>query len=78
MKAEKYVITTEGSAEPIKMVRWGFGAAGEEIQKLLTDAAVNLVRVEVSGLNKFANFGRDKIWRLLDIKQKLKGLTAVD
>jgi len=39
---------------------------------------VKLVRIEVSGLNKFAVFGRDKIWRLLDIKQKIKGLTAVD
>jgi hypothetical protein len=78
VKAEKYVITTEGSSEPIRLVRWGFGAAGEEIQKLLTDGTVKLVRVEVTGLNKFAVFGRDKIWRLLDIKQKIKGLTSVD
>ena len=78
MKAEKYVITAEGTPEPLKLVRWGFGAAGEEIQKLLTDMNVKLVRIEVSGLNKFAVFGRDKIWRLLDIKQKIKGLTAVD
>lgn len=78
VKAEKYVITTEGTGEPIKIVRWGFGAAGEEIQKLLTDSAVTLVRIEVTGTIKAAVFGRDKEWRLLDIKQKIKSLTSVD
>jgi hypothetical protein len=78
VKAEKYIITTEGNEHPIKVVRWGFGAAGEEIQKILCDASVKIVRITVVGPEKQTFFGRDKEWRLLDIKQKIKSLTTPD
>lgn len=78
MKAEKYVITTEGAAEPIRIIRWGFGAAGEEIQKLLADVRVKLIRIQVADMNKATVFIKDREWRLLDIKQKIKSLTTPD
>ncbi len=77
MKAEKYVITTEGGVTPIKITRFGFGVAGEEIQKLLlTDA--KLIRVFVVGPNKETLFDKEREWRLHDIKQRIKNLTYVD
>jgi hypothetical protein len=76
--AEKYIITTEGSGEPLTVVRYGFGAAGEEIQKLLAKQDVTKVLVDVHGHNKHTHFSKDKNWRLLDIKQKVKNLTLVD
>jgi hypothetical protein len=78
VKAEKYIITTEGNEHPLKVTRWGFGAAGEEIQKMLTDPSVKVVRIFVVGPDKQTFFGRDKEWRLLDIKQKIKSLTTPD
>jgi hypothetical protein len=77
MKFEKYLITSEGTETPVSIVRWGFGVAGEEIQRLLlTDA--KQIRVKVVGPEKEILFGKDKEWRLLDIKQRVKNLTHVD
>lgn len=76
--AEKYIITAEGTAEPLTVVRYGFGAAGEEIQKLLLSEGVKKIVVDVHGRNKRTEFGKDKVWRLLDIKQRVKNLTLVD
>ena len=79
MKAEKYIITTEGVETPIRITRMGFGAAGEEVQKYLSEGAP-AVRVHVVGPEKQILFAKekDKDWRLHDIKQRIKGLTAVD
>src|SRR5579872_4429676 len=77
VKAEKYIITTEGVEKPARIVRMGFGIAGEEVQQFLSNGAP-LVRVHVVGPEKEAIFTRekDKEWRLHDIKQRIKGLTA--
>ncbi len=77
MKAEKYIITTEGVEKPERITRMGFGIAGEEVQKFLSEGAPT-VRVHVVGPEKEAVFIREKEkeWRLHDIKQRIKGLTA--
>ena len=77
MKAEKYIITTEGVEKPVRITRMGFGIAGEEVQKYLSEGAP-IVRVHVVGPEKSAIFSKekDKEWRLHDIKQRIKGLTA--
>jgi hypothetical protein len=76
VKAEKYIITTEGVEKPSRIVRMGFGIAGEEVQKFLSDGAP-IVRVHVVGPEKDVLFAREKgkEWRLHDIKQRIKGLT---
>ena len=77
MKFEKYLISSEGTETPVQIVRWGFGVAGEEIQKLLlTDA--KQIRIKVIGPDKETVFVKDKEWRLHDIKQRIKNLTHVD
>ena len=77
LKAEKYIITTEGVEKPARIVRMGFGIAGEEVQQFLNDGAP-VVRVHVVGPEKDAIFTKEKEkdWRLHDIKQRIKGLTA--
>lgn len=77
MKAEKYIITTEGVEKPERIIRMGFGIAGEEVQKFLSDGAP-IVRVHVVGPEKFVLFTKEKEkeWRLHDIKQRIKSLTA--
>jgi hypothetical protein len=77
VKAEKYIITTEGVEKPERIIRMGFGIAGEEVQKFLSEGAP-IVRVHVVGPEKNAIFSKekDKEWRLHDIKQRIKGLTA--
>ena len=77
MKAEKYIITTEGVEKPARIIRMGFGIAGEEVQQFLIDGAP-VVRVHVVGPEKEAIFSKekDKEWRLHDIKQRIKGLTS--
>ena len=77
MKAEKYIITTEGVESPARITRMGFGIAGEEVQKFLSEGAP-IVRVHVVGPEKEAIFSKEKEkeWRLHDIKQRIKGLTA--
>ena len=77
VKAEKYIITTEGVEKTIRITRMGFGVAGEEVQKYLGEG-VPTVRVHVVGPEKECVFGKDKEWRLHDIKQRIKSLTAVD
>lgn len=79
MKAEKYIITTEGVENPARITRMGFGIAGEEVQQFLTDGAPT-VRVHVVGPEKECVFAREKgkDWRLHDIKQRIKGLTMQD
>ena len=76
MKAEKYIITTEGVETPARIIRMGYGIAGEEVQQFLSEGAPT-VRVHVVGPEKEAIFSREKEkeWRLHDIKQRIKGLT---
>jgi hypothetical protein len=79
VKAEKYIITTEGVEKPERIIRMGFGIAGEEVQKFLSEGAP-LVRVHVVGPEKEATFAKEKgkEIRLHDIKQRIKGLTLQD
>jgi hypothetical protein len=80
VKAEKYLIVTESSAPALPIVskvRFGFGAAGEEVQKLLT-TGVERVRVRIDGTALETVFASARPWRLLDIKQRIKGLSATD
>jgi len=79
VKAEKYIITTEGVEKPSRIIRMGFGIAGEEVQKFLSEGAP-VVRVHVVGPEKFALFSKEKgkELRLHDIKQRIKGLTLQD
>ena len=87
MKAEKYLIVTESIltsvtdaggaviALPIAKTRYGFGAAGEEVQKLLA-LGIEKVRVKIDGTPSETIFVNSRPWRLLDIKQRIKGLSA--
>jgi hypothetical protein len=80
VKAEKYLITTEAATPTIPVVskvRFGFGAAGEEVQKLLL-TAVDRVRVRIDSTPIETVFVTARPWRLLDIKQRIKGLSAID
>jgi hypothetical protein len=76
LKAEKYIITTEGVEHPIRITRMGFGVTGEEVQQFLADGAPR-VRVHVVGPEKECTFAKEKGKdpRLHDIKQKIKSLT---
>jgi hypothetical protein len=76
LKAEKYIITTEGVEKPERIVRMGFGIAGEEVQKFLNDGAP-VVRIHVVGPEKECTFikEKNKELRLHDIKQRIKSLT---
>ncbi|GEM_PF-2519925 len=83
MKAEKYLILTdvrpaEPSSEAIQTttrVRFGFGAAGEEVQRVLETNGVERVRVRIDGENREVMFLPGRAQRLLDIKQKIKSLS---
>ncbi len=80
MKAEKYLIVTESVAPTtpvVSKVRFGFGAAGEEVQKLLL-TGVDRVRVKIDGTPLETVFITARPWRLLDIKQRIKSLSAND
>ena len=85
MKAEKYIIMIEAPlkaddgaiATPVTKTRFGFGAAGEEVQKLLA-AGMERIRVRIDGTTSETVFGNTRPWRLLDIKQRIKGLSADD
>ncbi|MEI8134842.1 MAG: hypothetical protein WCH46_07155 [bacterium] len=76
MKAEKYIITTEGTDQPTTISRMGFGVAGEEVQNFLANG-IPKVRVRVVGPEKECTFSREKgkEIRLHDIKQRIKSLT---
>ena len=77
MKAEKYIITTEGVDVPVTITRMGYGIAGEEVQKFLSEGAPR-VRIRVVGPEKETIIIQDRVWRLLDIKQRIKNLTSDD
>ncbi len=77
MKAEKYIITTEGVDVPVTITRMGYGIAGEEVQKFLSEGAPR-VRIRVVGPEKETIIIQDRQWRLLDIKQRIKNLTSDD
>ncbi len=77
MKAEKYIITTEGVEVPVSITRMGYGIAGEEVQKFLSEGAPR-VRIRVVGPEKETIIIQDRQWRLLDIKQRIKNLTSDD
>jgi hypothetical protein len=79
VKAEKYIITTEGGEKNERITRMGFGIAGEEVQNFLSNGAL-AVRVHVVGPEKECVFARErgKEWRLHDIKQRIKNLTATE
>lgn len=79
VKFEKYVIVAEtGLPSPMMKIRFGFGAAGEEVQKLLDMQGVQNIRVRIDGTKLETVFPGGRPWRLLDIKQRLKGLTLID
>jgi hypothetical protein len=79
VKAEKYIITTEGVEKPARITRMGYGIAGEEVQKFLSDGAP-VVRIHVVGPEKECTFTAEKNreWKLHDIKQKIKSLTLAE
>jgi hypothetical protein len=75
MKAEKYLIFIEANGSASSTVRYGFGAAGEEVQKILETPGIEKVRVKIEGTNPEVAFMRDSSTRLVDIKQKIKSLS---
>ncbi len=79
LKAEKYIITTEGMEPVMRITRMGFGVAGEEVQKYLSEGHTKVL-VHVVGPERECAFSKekDKDWRLHDIKQRIKNLTAKD
>jgi ribosomal protein S5 len=75
MKAEKYNIVTEAGGETSMKVRFGFGAAGEEVQKLLEVAGLDRIRVKIEGTTTEVSFIPGRPFRLVDIKQRIKSLS---
>jgi hypothetical protein len=79
VKAEKYVIVTDAEGGQSSMrIRFGFGAAGEEVQKLLESAGTERVRVRIDGAQTEVVFLPGKPQRLVDIKQRIKSLSFDD
>ena len=78
MKAEKYQISIESESGTSMKVRYGFGAAGEEVQRILGTPGIKSIRVRIEGENHEVSFDAAKTWRLLDIKQRIKGLSFED
>ena len=74
VKAEKYVITTERSGESSMRIRFGFGAAGEEVQRLL-ESGVDQIRVRIEGLPSETIFVKGRTMKLVDIKHQIKSLS---
>jgi hypothetical protein len=77
VKAEKYVIVTESSGQSSMRIRFGFGAAGEEVQKLLETGAEQ-IRVRIDGNPSETIFPAGRIYKLVDIKHKIKSLSFPD
>jgi hypothetical protein len=77
VKAEKYVIVTEQSGQSSMRIRFGFGAAGEEVQKLLS-SGVEQIRVRIEGFPSETIFPSGRTYKLLDIKHKIKSLSFPD
>ncbi len=75
MKAEKYLIAIEVKGTTSVRVRYGFGAAGEEVQKLLGLADLDRVLVKIEGQTREVQFIPGRPLRLVDIKSKLKSLS---
>ena len=75
MKFEKYMISIETNGSAAMRIRYGFGAAGEEVQKILELAGIERVRVKIEGANPEVTFLPGGSSRLVDIKQKLKSLS---
>ena len=75
MKAEKYQISIESENGTSMKIRYGFGAAGEEVQKTLVVPGTKAIRVRIEGQNPEVTFDAARTWRLLDIKQRIKGLS---
>jgi hypothetical protein len=75
MKAEKYLLQIEAGGTVSVKVRYGFGAAGEEVQKLLDLGKPERIRVKIEGQTREVEFQPGKQFRLADIKQKIKSLS---
>jgi hypothetical protein len=75
MKAEKYLLQIEAAGAVSVKVRYGFGAAGEEVQKLLDLVKPERIRVKIEGQTREVEFLPGKPFRLADIKQKIKSLS---
>ena len=75
MKAEKYNIFVEVNGETSMKVRHGFGAAGEEVQKLLELPGLERIRVRIEGATTEVTLLPGRTWRLVDIKQRIKSLS---
>ena len=75
MKAEKYQISIESESGTAMKIRYGFGAAGEEVQRIIVTPGTKMIRVRIEGQNPEVSFDAAKTWRLLDIKQRIKGLS---
>lgn len=58
-------------------IRFGFGAAGEEVQKLL-DTGADQIRVRIDGNPSETIFPAGRIYKLVDIKHKIKSLSFPD
>ena len=75
MKAEKYLISTELGGTTSVRIRYGFGAAGEEVQKLLDLAGLERIRVKIEDQTREVQFLPGRPYRLVEIKAKLKSLS---
>lgn len=75
MKAEKYLIQIEANGTISVKVRYGFGAAGEEVQRILDLLNPERIRVKIDGQTREVVFLPVKQQRLANIKQKIKSLS---
>lgn len=74
-KAEKYLISMEIGGTKSVRVRYGFGAAGEEVQKMLDLAGLERIRVKIEDETREVEFIPGRPYRLVEIKGKLKSLS---
>ena len=74
-KAEKYLISMEIAGATSVRVRYGFGAAGEEVQKMLELAGLERIRVKIEDETREVQFLPGRPYRLVEIKAKLKSLS---
>ncbi|HET6400776.1 MAG TPA: hypothetical protein VFH95_05185 [Candidatus Kapabacteria bacterium] len=74
-KAEKYLISSEIGGTTSVRVRYGFGAAGEEVQKMLELAGLDRIRVKIEDETRVVEFFPGRPYRLVEIKAKLKSLS---
>ena len=75
MKAEKYLLQLDSAGAVTVKIRYGFGAAGEEVQRLMDALKPERIRVKIEGQDREVVFTPARPLRLAEIKQRIKSLS---